>query len=154
METYKYSDGGRSKYFKGKKAGDCVTRAISIALELDYKYVYNELAKGMQKATGKKSARHGVYKNVYVKFLKDNGWIWHKAPKFDGRKAYHNDMPSRTVIGRMANHLVAIKNKVVYDTWDSRRKMVYGYWALPQKHDAHVNDYYDVCYLDAHCLID
>jgi len=58
------------------------------------------------------------------------------------------------VIGRMAKHLVAIKNKVVYDIWDSRRKMVYGYWALPEKHDAHVNYYYDVCYYDAHCLVD
>ncbi len=38
---WKYSDGGRSKYFKGINAGDCVCRAISIAENKDYKDVYN-----------------------------------------------------------------------------------------------------------------
>lgn len=132
MENYIHSDGGRSNYFKGEKAGDCVTRAIAIALELDYKEVYDELAKEMKERTGKKSARNGVYKPVYEKFLNDRGWYWHKAPKFDGRKAKPHDMPEGRVIGRQANHLVAIIDGVVHDTWDSRLKMVYGYWALKQ----------------------
>ena len=132
METYKYSDGGRSKYFKGKKdAGDCVVRAIAIALELDYKYVYDEIAKRNKLAYGKRTARDGVHKKIYDKFLKENGWVWHSAPKFDGRKAYHRDMPKGYVIGRMAKHLVAIKDGIVYDTFDSRHKMIYGYWAIP-----------------------
>lgn len=42
--TFIFNDGGRSHYFKGR-AGDCATRAMSIALELDYKLCYDELAK-------------------------------------------------------------------------------------------------------------
>lgn len=32
-----YNDGGRSRYFKAKSVGDCVTRAIAIATRTDYK---------------------------------------------------------------------------------------------------------------------
>ena len=37
-----FNDGGRSQYFKGAKAGDCVVRAIAIASGLDYKKVYDD----------------------------------------------------------------------------------------------------------------
>lgn len=49
-----YSDGGRSKYFKGK-AGDCVCRAICNATGKDYKEIYdfiNELSQ--RERTGKR----------------------------------------------------------------------------------------------------
>ena len=36
VKTFNYNDGGRDKYFKGT-TGDCVTRAIAIACDLDYK---------------------------------------------------------------------------------------------------------------------
>ena len=44
-----YNDGGRSKYFDGKKVGDCVTRAVAIASGRDYKEVYDFLAEGNAK---------------------------------------------------------------------------------------------------------
>ena len=40
MNNFIYNDGGRSKYFKGD-ADDCVTRAIAIALNTDYKLIYD-----------------------------------------------------------------------------------------------------------------
>ena len=126
--NYFKNDGGRSKYYKGK-TGDCVVRAIAIALELDYKLVYDELADLNKSFEGIKSARNGTHKKVYDAYLKKHGWKWHSAPKFDGRKARHYDMPSGRCIGRMAKHLVAIVDKQVYDTWDSTHKMVYGYYA-------------------------
>ena len=42
VKTFNYNDGGRDKYFKGT-TGDCVTRAIAIACNLDYKKVYDDL---------------------------------------------------------------------------------------------------------------
>jgi len=127
---YEYNDGGRSKYFKGK-AGDCAVRAMAIALELDYKDCYNELAKQNQVSTGQKSARNGIWKKDFELVLKRYGWVWHKAPKFDGRKAYCHDMPKGKVIGRMSRHYVAIIDGVCNDSWNSGQKMVYGYWAKP-----------------------
>ena len=126
--TYIYNDGGRSKYFKGK-AGDCGARAMAIALEIDYKQVYNELSQANAEVKGgKKSARNGIFKEDFDTVLKSHGWIWVSAPKLNGRKAYVGDMPSGRVIARMAKHFVAVIDGVAHDTWDSTHKMIYGYW--------------------------
>lgn len=121
-----YNDGGRSQYFKGK-AGDCGARAMAIAMNLDYKECYNELAEENKRARGKKSARNGLYKEDFARVLNRHGWFWQSSPKFVGRKAKSADMVG-TVIARMANHYAAVIDGVPNDTWDTSRKMVYGYW--------------------------
>lgn len=127
--SYIFNDGGRSKYFKGI-AGDCAVRAMAIALELDYKDCYRELAEANSKGRGKKkSARDGIYKEDFDIVLRSHGWYWVSAPKFKGRKAYHYDMPDGTVIARMARHYAAVIDGTIVDSWDSTAKMIYGYWA-------------------------
>jgi len=127
MTTFIETDGGRSHYFKGK-AGDCAARAMAIALQLNYKQCYDELAKAHSAKTGKKTARNGIYKDDFDAVLKRHGWVWHPAPKFIGRKARYSDMPNGRIIARMARHFTAVIDGVVHDTWDCRDKMVYGYW--------------------------
>ena len=131
MTNYQYNDGGRSKYFKGI-AGDCATRAMAIALDLDYKDAYNQLSEANKRRGGKKSARNGISKEDFNNVLEAHGWVWVAAPKFQGRKAYVGDMPSGRVIARMAKHLVAVIDGVAYDTFNSTRKMIYGYWEKSQ----------------------
>jgi len=125
--SFTFNDGGRSRYFKGR-AGDCAARAMSIALELDYKLCYDELAKAHSAKTGKRSARNGIYKDDFNVVLNRHGWVWRSAPKLDGRKARSVDMPRGRVIVRMARHFAAVVDGVLHDTWDSSSKMVYGYW--------------------------
>jgi len=127
-QKYNFNDGGRSAYFKGT-AGDCAARAMAIGLELDYKDCYNELANAHRARTGKKTARDGIYKEDFNEVMKRHGWVWHSAPKFDGRKARATDMPAGRVIVQMARHYAAVVDGVVNDSWDSSEKMVYGYWA-------------------------
>jgi len=129
MTNYIMTDGGRADAGYKGACGDCVVRAISIALKLDYKETYLDLARRQKELTGKRSARNGVHKEVFNKFLKERGWVWHSAPKFNGRKAYHQDMPQGVVIARMAGHIAAVIDGTVYDSFDSTRKMIYGYWA-------------------------
>jgi len=126
---YKYNDGGRSAAgFKGM-AGDCGARAMAIALGLDYKSVYKELAQANADKGYAKSARNGIYKDVFSDVLKRYGWVWFKAPQFVGRKARCSDMPEGVVIAKLAHHFVAVIDGVAHDTWDCTNKMVYGYWA-------------------------
>lgn len=127
--SYQYNDGGRADSGRKGSAGDCVCRAIAIATGKSYDDVYRELAKANKAAGGKASARNGLFRSVYEAYLNDLGWVWHSAPKFDGRKAKHYDMPNGVVIVRMARHVACVKDGIVHDTWDSRKKMVYGYWA-------------------------
>lgn len=126
-----YNDGGRAEAgFKGR-CGDCGVRAMAIALGLPYKEVYRELAQANKDAGHAKSMRHGIYKDDYSKVLARHGWVWVSAPKFDGRKARYSDLPPGTHIARMARHFVAVIDGVVHDTFDCRKKMVYGYWTKP-----------------------
>jgi hypothetical protein len=126
--TFKYNDGGRKAAgFKGT-AKDCGTRAMAIALGLDYSAVYKELAQANATSGRAKSARNGVMKDVYAEVLKRYGWVWKQAPKFEGRKARCSDLTG-VVIAKQARHLVAVIDGVANDSWDCTRKMVYGYWA-------------------------
>ena len=126
---YKHNDGGRQAAgFKGT-AGDCGARAIAIALGLDYKAVYKELAQANADNGRAKSVRNGISKDIYSEVLKRYGWVWMQSPKFVGRKARCSDMPSGSVIAKQANHYVAVVDGVTNDIWDSTERMVYGYWA-------------------------
>ncbi len=125
---YIYDDGGREEAgFKSK--GDCGIRAISIACEISYnesRKLLKEYAKRGKAQSGQISK--GIYKEDLEAALNSIGWVWHSAPKFEGRKARYNDLPKGRVIARMAKHYAAIIDGDLRDSWDSSHKMVYGYW--------------------------
>jgi hypothetical protein len=96
--THFYKTNPRTGNAQQVDVGDCVTRSIVIALNLDYNYVYSKLSEGMKKLSktgfilrskdrvapsrvGKRvyprariSARNGVYDRVYEPFLKKHGY--------------------------------------------------------------------------------
>ena len=135
-----YDDGGRSKYFKAEKVGDCVCRAISIATGEDYKVIYdriNELSKSERKGKKKKgtsTARNGVYKTTRVKILEELGWVWHPTMAIGSGCKVHlmsDELPNGTLIVKVSNHLTCVKDGVLYDTYDCSRdgtRCVYGYY--------------------------
>jgi len=127
--AYIFNDGGRAAAgFKGT-AGDCAARAMAIALGIDYKAAYQELAQANKDMGFPKSVRNGIMKNTYDMVLARHGWVWHSAPKFDGRKARCSDMPAGSVIARQAHHFVAVIEGEANDMFDCTHRMVYGYWA-------------------------
>lgn len=125
------NDGGRSLYFKGS-AKDCGVRAMAIALQIDYRKCYTELAEANKNATGRKSAREGLHKETFNEVLARYGWVWHSAPSFKGRAARCGDLSGR-VIARQAKHFVAVIDGIPNDIFDSSHKMVYGYWKKQEK---------------------
>lgn len=132
MSYFSYNDGGRSEAgFKSQS--DCAIRAMSIACGIPYKEARQIIKRSTKLGKqGNGNLSSGVYKEDLDHALQHLGWVWYKAPKFEGRKAYYRDMPSGVVIARMAKHFVAIKDNVIYDTWDSSSKMIYGYWRKEQ----------------------
>ena len=136
-----YSDGGRSKYFKGS-AGDCVCRAICNATGKDYKEIYdfiNELSQResvSKKKKSKSSARAGVYKETTKKIIEDYlGWKWHTCMTIGSGCKIHlteEELPKGILIVRLSKHITCIKDGVLYDTYDCSRdgtRCVYGYWS-------------------------
>ncbi len=128
-----YNDGGRSASGRKGEARDCGVRAMAIALGLPYDQCYRELAQANKEAGYKKSARDGLYKDVYEKVLNKHGWFWKPAPKFEGRRAKAADTEG-VCIARMARHFCAVIEGVPQDTFDSSEKMVYGIWVHAINH--------------------
>lgn len=150
--TWKYDDGGREAAgFRGKTR-DCVTRAVAIALELDYRTVYAALAtanreyhsakalkaksprmKAMHERAAKTTAREGIADDVTDEFVARHGWTRVTMPK--GSRL--SDLPTdRVVIARLKNHLAAVQFGVIRDTFDSGygyNRPCFGYWTRSEQ---------------------
>ena len=117
---YQNNDGGRKKAgWKGKKAGDCVPRAIAIALNLDYREVRTELDGLTKEMTGgfDRTTNNGTTAPIYHRFLISHGW----TPVLT-KGAYLKDLPKDgTHIAIMTGHVATVINGTVHDAWDSRR---------------------------------
>lgn len=127
------TDGGRAAAGYKGKTGDCAVRAVAVALGLDYKAAYNELAAENAKITGVKSCRNGIWKSALEAVLARYGWEWRSAPKFEGRHARAADFTTAAgysdfIIARMGRHFVAVLDGAVHDSWNSSHRAVYGYW--------------------------
>lgn len=127
---FEYSDGGRREAgFKGD-AGDCVVRAIAIALDRPYKEVYDDLR---DLAGG--TPRDGVYRKVYQRYLESKGWRWVAVMKIGAGCKVHlreGEVPGGRIIVRLSRHLAAVIDGVVHDVYDPSRdgtRCVYGYFA-------------------------
>ena len=140
-----YDDGGRRAAGFAGRAGDCVARAIAIAGEYDYGYVYEALADGTESerrsrrggaTSGKRTARSGIHTSR--KWFKDwmvaHGWRWVATMRIgSGCKVHLKDgeLPMGRLVVSVSKHFVAVIDGVVRDTHDDQRdgtRCVYGYW--------------------------
>jgi hypothetical protein len=130
--------GSKQAGFKGS-TGDCVVRAIAIALELPYREVYdaiNAAAKSEKPRTsGKRSnSRTGVFKQTYRKWLEDRGWKFIATMGVGTGCKVHlrsDELPKGRLIVKVSRHLSAVIDGVIHDTHDPSRngkRCVYGYY--------------------------
>lgn len=135
--AFVYDDGGRAESGRQGEARDCVARAIAIAAELPYAVVYAELAKRMQCAGYKRSARNGIFRKVYERYLNELGFDWHACMGIGTGCQVHlraEELPAGRIVCRLSKHLCAVTDGVMHDTNDPSRdgtRCVYGYWSRP-----------------------
>jgi hypothetical protein len=143
-------DGGRAAAGFVGDTGDCVTRAIAIAAELDYREVYDALHQGalndpklmarLQRRYGAQASRHasprdGVFREVYDRYLQSLGWTWTPTMTIGSGCTVHlraDELPAGRLIVRLSKHLAAVVDGVVHDVEDCSRegtRCVYGYWS-------------------------
>lgn len=111
---------------KGLKVGDCVKRAFTKALNIEYKEVAKEL-NALKKVT--KAKKFNENKN-WKKYCEVKGMtkITFQATKGEKRMngaRFCKAHPKGTYVLRMAKHVVACVDGVLYDTWNSSKKCVY-----------------------------
>jgi hypothetical protein len=136
---FKHNDGGREAAGYIGTTGDCVCRAIAIALELPYQTVYDDLNNliashrktRLQRASG---SNKGVFKKFYQKYLESKGWKWVACMQIGSGCKVHlkaSELPKGRIITRLSKHLCAVVDGVVNDNHDCSRnetRCVYGYF--------------------------
>lgn len=108
--------------------GDCVIRALTKAENKSWIDVFDELvpiAREMQCMPN--------CKPCYSEYLKRKGYEYHGISNALGTKrptvsSFALSHKHGTYIARVAHHIVAVKDGQFFDTWDSGRKSLYGYW--------------------------
>ena len=117
---------------KEKRTGDCIIRALALALNKSWKEVYTDLFN-----LSIKMSLIVTDPKVFKKYLKDLDYTQEKMPKTLDNKRYtveefiddiaHKNM---TYIISIAKHVTVIKDKKLYDTWDCSHKCVGNYWII------------------------
>ena len=118
MDNIEHDD-GRSKYYKYRREGDCVIRAIAIATKQDYKKVFEDLT-----YLGTPLGLFANTDRVWQQYLKDLGWVETRY----GRDAVPLNEMLFSGIGVLGGHLVAVDKTTIYDTWDCGHKRCWRIW--------------------------
>ena len=134
---FQYDDGGREDAGYKGGARDCVTRAIAIALRMDYEKVRIELMEGASrwrltsrsksaKAKRSNSVRNGVPKEIYRPYIESKGWIWTPTMGIGTGCTVHlvpEELPGGRLIVRVSKHLTAVIDGVIHDTHNPQREV-------------------------------
>lgn len=119
---------------KGRKTGDCSTRAIAGTLNISW-----EEALQLQFEESMKSCYGITNKEVTEAVLARFGYVKMKEPRKWNNKRYNvNEMDQiltekqmqEGVLVAIAGHDTCIKNGVIQDLWDCGRKSVRNYYVL------------------------
>lgn len=134
-----YDDGGRKAAGYKGETGDCVTRSIAIATGVPYQEVYdriNEIAKAERPRKGRRrsSARTGVKKQTFRKYLTELGWTWKPTMAIGSGCTVHlipEELPAGRLVVSVSKHMTVVIDGVIHDDHDPSRdgtRCVYGYW--------------------------
>ncbi|WNM70204.1 hypothetical protein [Myxococcus phage Mx1] len=136
---FQLNDGGRAAAGYTGETGDCVTRAIAIATGIPYREVYTAMnalgkAERPRKKGSRSTARTGVYRKTYEKFLFEHDWTWVPTMSIGSGTQVHlreGELPQGRIIAQVSKHICAVIDGVIHDTHDPSRygmRCVYGYY--------------------------
>lgn len=109
---------------------DCVIRAISTVMNQPWEVTYDELVE-----LGRKYGRMPNSRVIMNKYLVKNGFVKMNEPRnLDNRKyrvcdyvkARDNHLTAVASLGNQ--HVAAIVDSIVYDTWDSSNEILHTYY--------------------------
>lgn len=112
------------------KVGDCVVKSISLALDISWFKVYDDLCK----IGNSLSCMPNDIETVKI-YLQNYELVTPKIRKGDKRPKVKDFNKNNIFILRIANHFTCVINNVLYDTWDCRNSAVYRYWIVKKEVD-------------------
>ena len=108
--------------------GDCVIRALTKALNMEWLQVFDEIQPISRELQVPFDCRP-----CYEKYIENKGFKYYGVSNKKGAKRPTVEMFAKehkvgTYILRVAHHLVTVVDGAYYDTWDSGKCCLYGYW--------------------------
>lgn len=124
----------RWKYYQPNKKdlkdkyGDCVIRALTKALGMEWLEVFDDI-----QPISRELQIPFNCKPCYEKYLEGKGFVYHGISNSKGTKrptvqSFTKEHKEGIYILRVAHHIVAVSEGYFWDTWDSGNKSLYGYW--------------------------
>lgn len=111
----------------GRTVGDCAVRAVSVALGVDWEQAY-DLITDAGYAMGDMPSSDSVWGAV----LRQHGFyrsaIPNSCPDCYTAEDFAADNPYGTFVLGFGGHVAAVKDGVIYDSWDSRNEIPQYYW--------------------------
>jgi hypothetical protein len=143
------NDGGRAAAGFEGRTGDCVTRALAIAMERPYAEVYADMAAGNKneritkrtsKAAGKRSARNGIYtsRKWFKDYMARQGWKWTPCMAVGQGCTVHlneNELPKGRLIVAVSKHYTCVVDGVIHDTFNPSDRAVTVYPPYTRQED-------------------
>lgn len=136
-------DGGRAAAgFRGETR-DCGVRAIAIAFRMDYREVYDLVARygererRSRRRRRKSHPRTGIYIATFRRIAADLGASWTPTMGIGTGCRVHvrpDELPRGRLILNVSRHYCAFIDGVLHDTHDCSRggtRCVYGFWTVP-----------------------
>lgn len=112
------------------KYGDCVIRALTKALNMEWLQVFDEMQPISREMQVPFNCRPCYEKYMESKGLKYTGISNKKGTKRPTVETFAKEHKAGTYILRVSRHLVTVVDGIYYDTWDSGGKSLYGYWEI------------------------
>lgn len=122
---------------KGRRVGDCSTRALAKTLSIDYDTALEEQLK--------QSLKHyyGITDKETIDYvMQDYGYVKVKQPRKSNDKKYTvaeldeiltDKQMQEGVLVKIAHHFTTIKDGTLYDIWNCGYKTVGNYWIYKGK---------------------
>lgn len=111
----------------GRFVGDCVVRAVSVALGVDWETAYAMIA-----ANGYQMGDMPSSDSVWGSVLRQHGFyrsaIPNVCPDCYTAADFAADNPKGTYVLGFGGHVATVKDGVLYDSWDSSKEIPQFFW--------------------------
>ena len=111
------------------RENDCVCRAISKALDLDY-FTVEELLRMSAKDNGCECLNYQCYSHLLTDVF---GLPIEYCNNWERVKDIAKKYPNNKVLIRMEGHLTMSDNGIIYDLFNCTEHLVTCYWVIPNK---------------------
>lgn len=112
----------------GRSVGDCAVRAVSVALDINWGTAYSLIA-----VNGYQMGDMPSSNSVWGAVLRQHGFSRHAIPNTcpDCYTVgdFADEHPHGVFVVGTGNHVVTVKDGIVYDSWDSRNEIPVYYWS-------------------------